>query len=59
VVDRGPGAAGQLGAASFGGSINLFSPEVSDVMGGSQSATYGLVEHHQLRHQAQTARSTS
>lgn len=41
VVDRGPGAAGQLGVASFGGSVNLFSPEVSDTMGASQSLTYG------------------
>ena len=41
VVDRGPGEAGQLGVASFGGSINLYSPEVSDVFGGSQSLTAG------------------
>ncbi|WP_331538016.1 TonB-dependent receptor [Phenylobacterium sp.] len=41
VVDRGPGEASQLGVASFGGSINLFSPEVSHVMGGSQSVTGG------------------
>ncbi|CAN5673240.1 TonB-dependent siderophore receptor [soil metagenome] len=41
VVDRGPGAASQLGVASFGGSINLFSPEVSDDRGGSQTVTAG------------------
>jgi iron complex outermembrane receptor protein len=41
VVDRGPGGASQLGVASFGGSINLFSPEVSDTFGGSQSVTGG------------------
>ena len=41
VVDRGPGEAGQLGTANFGGSINLFSPEVSHVMGGSQTLTGG------------------
>jgi len=41
VVDRGPGQASQLGVASFGGSINLFSPEVSDTFGGSQSVTAG------------------
>ncbi|MDB5423267.1 MAG: TonB-dependent receptor, partial [Phenylobacterium sp.] len=41
VVDRGPGQASQLGVASFGGSINLFSPEVSEDMGGSQSVTAG------------------
>jgi iron complex outermembrane receptor protein len=41
VVDRGPGQASQLGVASFGGSVNLFSPEVSDERGGSQSLTGG------------------
>jgi iron complex outermembrane receptor protein len=41
VVDRGPGQASQLGVASFGGSINLYSPEVSDDRGGSQSVTAG------------------
>ena len=41
VVDRGPGQASQLGAASFGGSVNIFSPEVSDERGGSQSVTGG------------------
>jgi len=41
VVDRGPGGASQLGVASFGGSVNIFSPEVSDEMGGSQSLTAG------------------
>lgn len=41
VVDRGPGAASQLGQANFGGSINLFSPEVAETFGGSVSALYG------------------
>ena len=41
VVDRGPGQANQLGVASFGGSVNLFSPEVSMERGGSQSITAG------------------
>ncbi|WP_309606189.1 TonB-dependent receptor domain-containing protein [Phenylobacterium sp.] len=41
VVDRGPGQASQLGVASFGGSVNIFSPEVSDERGGSQSVTGG------------------
>ena len=41
VVDRGPGQANQLGVASFGGSVNLFSPEVSAERGGSQSITAG------------------
>lgn len=41
VVDRGPGSAGTLGQATFGGSVNLYSPEVSHELGGSQQVTYG------------------
>src|SRR5262249_37642154 len=40
-VERGPGAAGQLGQANFGGSVNIFSPEVGDAFGASEQATYG------------------
>jgi iron complex outermembrane receptor protein len=41
VVDRGPGQAGQLGQANFGGSINLFSPEVAEIGGGYAQALAG------------------
>jgi iron complex outermembrane receptor protein len=41
VVDRGPGEAGTLGTANFGGSINLFSPEVSHQAGFTQELTGG------------------
>ena len=41
VVDRGPGAAGDLGQANFGGAVHLFSPSVSDHFGVSQKLTYG------------------
>jgi iron complex outermembrane receptor protein len=41
VVDRGPGAAGDMGQANFGGAIHLFSPQVSDTFGASQKVTYG------------------
>lgn len=41
IVDRGPGKAGDIGPATFGGSINLFSPEVSHTMGGSETLTGG------------------
>lgn len=41
VVDRGPGGASQLGVATFGGSINIFSPEVDHERGGSQAFTAG------------------
>jgi iron complex outermembrane receptor protein len=40
-VERGPGQAGQLGEATFGGSVNLFSPEVSDEFGASEQLTAG------------------
>ncbi|HEX4179953.1 MAG TPA: TonB-dependent receptor [Caulobacteraceae bacterium] len=41
VVDRGPGAAGDLGQANFGGAVHLFSPTVSDTFGASQKVSYG------------------
>jgi iron complex outermembrane receptor protein len=41
VVDRGPGAAGDLGQANFGGAIHFFSEEVSDHPSISQKLTYG------------------
>lgn len=40
-VERGPGTASQLGEATFGGSVNMFSPEVSDESGASEQLTYG------------------
>lgn len=41
VVDRGPGNASQLGQATFGGNINLFSRVARDEMGGQVKASYG------------------
>jgi iron complex outermembrane receptor protein len=41
VIDRGPGAAGDLGPANFGGAIHYFSPGVSDTFGVTQKAMYG------------------
>jgi iron complex outermembrane receptor protein len=41
IVDRGPGKANDIGPATFGGSLNLFSPEVSHAPGGSQMFTGG------------------
>ncbi|MBV8684376.1 MAG: TonB-dependent receptor [Caulobacteraceae bacterium] len=41
VVDRGPGQAGDLGQANYGGAIHLFSPTVSDTFNIDQKATYG------------------
>jgi iron complex outermembrane recepter protein len=41
VVDRGPGVAGDLGMANFGGSVHLFSPNVTDAATARQKITYG------------------
>jgi iron complex outermembrane receptor protein len=41
VVDRGPGSAGDLGQANYGGAIHLFSPQVSDTFNVDQKLTYG------------------
>lgn len=41
VVDRGPGNASNLGQATFGGSVNLFSRATREEMGGSLRASYG------------------
>ena len=41
VVDRGPGAAGDLGQANYGGAIHFFSPTVNERFGASQKVTYG------------------
>jgi iron complex outermembrane receptor protein len=41
VVDRGPGTAGDLGQANYGGAIHLFSPALSDTFDVDQKGTYG------------------
>jgi iron complex outermembrane receptor protein len=41
VVDRGPGAAGDIGQANYGGAIHLFSPTVSNSFGVDQKVSYG------------------
>jgi iron complex outermembrane recepter protein len=41
VVDRGPGAAGDLGQANYGGALHYFSPDVSSAFGIRQNATFG------------------
>jgi iron complex outermembrane receptor protein len=41
VVDRGPGAAGDLGQANYGGAIHYFSPDVLNQFNVEQKVTYG------------------
>ncbi|HEX4741287.1 MAG TPA: TonB-dependent receptor [Caulobacteraceae bacterium] len=48
VVDRGPGEAGDLGQANYGGAIHLFSPVVSDTFNVDQKATYGTWKSWEL-----------
>ena len=49
VVDRGPGNASQLGQATFGGNINLFSRAARDDFGGQLKAAYGSFDTWLLR----------
>jgi iron complex outermembrane recepter protein len=42
VVDRGPGNASQLGQATYGGNINIYSRAVKDKMGGQIEAIGGI-----------------
>lgn len=41
IIDRGPGQATDIGQASFGGSLNLFSLPLENEMGARQKLTYG------------------
>ena len=41
VIDRGPGAAGDLGQANYGGAIHFFSPTLTERPFMSQKGTYG------------------
>jgi iron complex outermembrane receptor protein len=41
VIDRGPGAAGDLGQANFGGAIHFFSLDPTDTFGVTQKLTFG------------------
>ncbi|HEY8064507.1 MAG TPA: TonB-dependent receptor [Methylosinus sp.] len=41
VLDRGPGAASQVGYATFGGTLGMFSHELKDEFGGNVQSSYG------------------
>ncbi|HSI16906.1 MAG TPA: TonB-dependent receptor [Sphingomonas sp.] len=49
IVDRGPGNASQLGQATFGGNINLFSRATRDDMGVELKGSYGSYNTYLLR----------
>lgn len=54
IVDRGPGNASQLGQATFGGNINLFSRATREDAGIEAKATYGSFNTWMLRGVAQS-----
>jgi len=56
VVERGPGNASNLGFATFGGSINLFSKKPADELGGSIFASSGNWATHLLGASFETGR---
>jgi iron complex outermembrane receptor protein len=54
IVDRGPGNASQLGQATFGGNMNLFSRTTRDEPGIELKGTYGTWNTYLLRGVAQS-----
>jgi iron complex outermembrane receptor protein len=54
IVDRGPGNASQLGQATFGGNINLFSRATREDAGFEAKGSYGSYDTWLLRAVAQT-----
>jgi len=59
IVDRGPGNAADLGIATFGGSINLFSRETRPGFGGEAKALYGSYNTYLLRGLVQSGKIDS
>lgn len=47
IVDRGPGMAGDLGQANFGGAIHMFSNKVTDDTSFTQKLSYGSFNSYQ------------
>jgi len=56
VVDRGPGNASQLGQATYGGNVNLYSRAVSDTAGGQAEAILGNWNSFIARAEVQSGR---
>lgn len=54
VVDRGPGVAGDLGQANYGGALHFFSPAVSNTYSLTQKVTVGSFATHAYDTQIQT-----
>lgn len=56
VVDRGPGNASQLGQASYGGNVNIYSRAVSDKFGLELEASAGYYNTYVLRSEFQSGK---
>lgn len=56
VVDRGPGNASNLGQATFGGTLNLFSRATRDDFGGQVVGSYGSFDTYLARGLLQTGK---
>ncbi|MGN6377138.1 MAG: TonB-dependent receptor [Sphingomonas sp.] len=56
IVDRGPGNASQLGQATFGGDVNLYSREAKDQAGGQVEAAGGSFNTFLARAEYQTGK---
>lgn len=56
IVDRGPGNASQLGQATFGGDVNLYSREAKDQAGGELEAAGGSFNTFLARAEYQTGK---
>ena len=59
VVDRGPGNASQLGQATYGGNLNMYSRGVKDEMGGQIEGIAGIFDSFIGRAEFQSGRIAS
>ena len=56
IVDRGPGNASNLGQATFGGTLNMFSRATRDTFGGELEGSYGSFNTYLARGLLQTGK---
>ena len=59
IVNRGPGNASQLGQATYGGNLNIYSRAVTDKMGAQFDASYGSFNTYLLRGELQSGKVAS
>ena len=59
IVDRGPGNASQLGQATYGGNLNIYSRAVAEEAGGQIDASYGSFNTYVARGELQSGKIES